>query len=227
MLFAPTPTAVEHLEREGVTTSAICCTGNTIVDALMRQRERAEASPVLTKLGVARDAYALVTLHRPENVDQPDRLRTIIAGLERAARRTGLLMLCPLHPRTHQRLADHDIALPPAIRAIEPVGYHACLRLEAAARLIVTDSGGLQEEACILGVPCVTLRDNTERPETLAIGCNILVGADPERITEGCERMLGIPRDWQQPFGDGRAAEAILDSLERHGLVERTSKAAT
>jgi UDP-N-acetylglucosamine 2-epimerase (non-hydrolysing) len=140
-------------------------------------------------------------------------LRGIFEGLAAVARATGWPVVVALHPRTADRLARHAIALDERIRVMEPLGYHAFLGLQSTAGLILTDSGGVQEEACILGVPCVTLRDNTERPETIAVGANRLAGADPHVIAAAADEMLGAPRGWTQPFGDGRAGERIVRSL--------------
>ncbi len=125
-------------------------------------------------------------------------------------------VILPLHPRTRKNLSNFAIVVPDEVRVIDPVGYLDFLQLEANATLLLTDSGGVQEEACILHVPCVTLRDATERPETVMVGGNVLVGADPKRILEGAKDMFGRSRDWTCPLGDGNAAERILDIVLSH-----------
>jgi UDP-N-acetylglucosamine 2-epimerase (non-hydrolysing) len=127
------------------------------------------------------------------------------------AKQFHLPVILPLHPRTRKNLCNFAIVVPDEVRVIEPVGYLDFLQLEANAALLLTDSGGVQEEACILHVPCVTLRDSTERPETVMVGGNILVGADPKRILDGAKKMFGQDRGWTCPLGDGSAAERILD----------------
>ena len=157
--------------------------------------------------------YALATVHRAENTNDEGRLRSIVRGLSGAAAATGLEILCAVHPRTTQRMESIGLAWGPGVRALPPLPYLDFLGLHAQAALTLSDSGGLQEEACCLGVPCVTLRDNTERPESVDVGANVLVGADTDRIVEGARTMLGRAGGWTNPFGDGRAAHHILDAL--------------
>jgi UDP-N-acetylglucosamine 2-epimerase (non-hydrolysing) len=125
----------------------------------------------------------------------------------------GLPAVAPLHPRTRKRIAALRLRLDANIRAIEPLGYLEFLSLTAGAALVLTDSGGLQEEACCLGVPCVTMRDSTERPESIDVGANVLAGANPTRIAAAAAQMLGKPRRWRNPFGDGKAGIRIVDWL--------------
>lgn len=212
-LFAPTSVAAETLRREGFPASRICETGNTIVDAVQQNAALAEReSKILDRMQLSSGRYLLATLHRPENVDRSDRFEPILAGLRRVAAETGLPLVFPLHPRSRKMLAHFGLNSD-GLRICEPVGFLDFLKLEAHCRLVLTDSGGVQEEACILGVPCVTLRDNTERPETLDCGANLLVGAEPERIVVGCRRQIAAPRGWQQPLGDGFAGVRIARSL--------------
>jgi UDP-N-acetylglucosamine 2-epimerase (non-hydrolysing) len=212
-LYAPTPHARETLLGEGVAASRIRLTGNTVVDELQRQRPRAEATGVAARFGVAPRRYAVATVHRAENTDHEARLRGIVRGLSEVASATGLEVLCAVHPRTTQRLQAMGLDWGRGVRALPPLPYLDFLGLHAQAALTLTDSGGLQEEACCLGVPCVTLRDNTERPESVEVGANELVGADTERIVAGARRMLGRNGGWANPFGDGRAAHHIVDAL--------------
>jgi len=212
-LFAPTEHARKILLGEGVGTSRIHVTGNTVVDELKLQRARAERDEVFERFGVERGRFALATVHRAENVDHVPRLRGIVQGLGATSRTLGLPVLAALHPRTTARLAQLGLMMENGVRALPPLPYLDFLGLHAGAALMLTDSGGLQEEACCLGVPCVTLRDNTERPESVEVGANVLVGADPEAILAGARRMLGVVNAWTNPFGDGRAAHHILDAL--------------
>jgi UDP-N-acetylglucosamine 2-epimerase (non-hydrolysing) len=221
-LFAPTPDAVAILHAEGISAARVHLTGNTAVDEVRHQRGRIDPEPVLATFGVQPGQYALATVHRAENVGHPERLRGIFAGLDRVAAALAVPVLVALHPRTAQRLAELEIGVSPGVRRLPPLGYHEFLALHAQAGLMLTDSGGLQEEACTLGVPCVTLRDNTERPESIAVGANRLVGADPDRILEGAMAMHAAPRTWVNPFGDGHAGERIVDLiLARDGAAER------
>jgi UDP-N-acetylglucosamine 2-epimerase (non-hydrolysing) len=212
-LFAPTPKARDILRGEGIPELRIHVTGNTVVDELLRQRERAQRPGLLERFEVRAGGFALATLHRAENVDAAARLRGILRGLAGVAAALGMPVLAALHPRTQARLAAVEAGLTDGIRVLPPLGYLDFLGLHAAAALMLTDSGGLQEEACCLRVPCVTLRDNTERPESLEVGANLLAGADPECIVSCARAMVARPRDWPNPFGDGHAGERIVDVL--------------
>jgi UDP-N-acetylglucosamine 2-epimerase (non-hydrolysing) len=147
-------------------------------------------------------------------VDNEERLKGILLGLENLSKELGHEVVCPVHPRTRKNMEKLGISSG-CLKMVEPLDYLDFLRLEGESKLILTDSGGVQEEACILGVPCVTLRDNTERPETLEIGSNVLAGASPERIVEKAKLMLGKDRNWINPFGDGNAAARIMDVLRQ------------
>lgn len=212
-LYAPTAHARATLLGEGVAPARVFVTGNTVVDELQRQRPRAEATGVAARFGVTPRRYAVATVHRAENTDHEARLRGIVRGLSEVAAATGLEVLCAVHPRTTQRLQAMNLDWGRGVRALPPLPYLDFLGLHAQAALTLTDSGGLQEEACCLGVPCVTLRDNTERPESVEVGANTLVGAETERIVAGARLMLGRDNGWANPFGDGRAAHHIVDAL--------------
>jgi len=212
-LFAPTAGARQILLGEGVDARKIHVTGNTVVDELMLQRPRAERPELFERFGVERGKFALATLHRAENVDVDQRLRSILAGLDAAGSALGLPVLAALHPRTSARMAALGVAADRRVRALPPLGYLDFLGLHAGAALMLTDSGGLQEEACCLRVPCVTLRDNTERPESVAVGANVLAGADPDAIVAAARAMSVKPRTWENPFGDGRSGERIVELL--------------
>ena len=212
-LFAPTESARGNLLREGIPGSKIRVTGNTIVDAV--QQNLPLSSRVDVGRGLSSGNFFLVTMHRQENVDDKGRLSRALGALQALAERTGMVAVYPMHPRTRKRLNEFGLSPGDMVKVMEPVDYLAFLRLESEARLILTDSGGLQEEACILKVPCVTLRENTERPETVAVGANVLAGTDPARIIAAAEEMLGRTRSWENPYGDGRAAERIVEALLR------------
>jgi UDP-N-acetylglucosamine 2-epimerase (non-hydrolysing) len=212
-LFAPTAGAREILLGEGVAPARVHVTGNTVVDELMLQRPRAERAGLLERFGVERGKFALATVHRAENVDVDARLRSILKGLDAAGKALGIPVLAALHPRTTARMAALGIAVDGAVRALPPLGYLDFLGLEAGAGIVLTDSGGLQEEACCLRVPCVTLRDNTERPESVAAGANVLAGADADAIVACARTMHAKPRDWPNPFGDGQSGARIVELL--------------
>jgi UDP-N-acetylglucosamine 2-epimerase (non-hydrolysing) len=196
LLFAPTSEAVDNLMKEGISADKIFMTGNTIVDAVIQHLAIAgRVSRVLDRLHLSEGNYFLSTVHRPENVDCRERLVAILQSFRAVCERFSLPLILPIHPRTRKMLRTFNLTLPPQVFAIEPVGYLDFLQLEANAKLILTDSGGVQEEACILQVPCVTLRDNTERPETVMIGANIVAGVQPEGVVTCTGRMLSVPRD--------------------------------
>ena len=213
-LFAPTEKAKENLLREGINENKIFISGNTIVDAVYQNlgiaRRKAYA---LTKLNLSSEDYFLVTAHRQENVDDKERVRGILEGLELVYREFNFPIIYPIHPRTMKRIKEFGLEVPEGVELIKPIGFLEFLRLEANAKLVLTDSGGVQEEACILKVPCVTLRDNTERPETLEVGSNVLAGVNRNRILESVDVMLGKKGNWENPFGDGRAGVKIVEIL--------------
>ena len=216
-LFAPTPGARDILRGEGLPASRIHVTGNTVVDELLLQRLRADRPGLAERFGVTPGRYALATVHRAENVDDDGRLRSILAGLDAAGRALGIPVLAAFHPRTTARMAALGLTASGTVRGLPPLGYLDFLGLHAAAALMLTDSGGLQEEACCLGVPCVTLRDNTERPESVAVGANVLAGADTEAIVACARAMAAKPRTWENPFGDGMSGLRIVDLLTGRG----------
>ncbi len=210
-LFCPTEGSLETAKKERISDSSLFLTGNTIVDSVKQNLEIARrGTDPFSRLGVEPSRYVLVTAHRQEYVDNPDSLKGILNGLEGIARETGMKMVFPVHPRTSKMIRTFGLSMPQGVLATEPLGYFEFLLLEEGASLILTDSGGVQEEACILHVPCVTLRDNTERPETVEVGANMLSGTDPQKMVSAAKRMLGAKRDWKNPFGDGNAAEKIV-----------------
>ncbi|MDI6715798.1 MAG: UDP-N-acetylglucosamine 2-epimerase (non-hydrolyzing) [Actinomycetota bacterium] len=223
-LFAPTPRARQNLIGDNVK-GKIYLTGNTIVDALIQHIEIAERkSEIIKKLALRESDYVLITIHREENVDHLNTLNDIVEALKLVGHELGIPMIFPVHPRTKNRLKIFNlwdrIMNIPGLRLIEPVGYLDFILLIKYASVIVTDSGGVQEESCILNVPCVTIRDNTERQETVQVGSNIIAGTNPEKILDAINISLEKQRNWPNPFGDGRAAERIVDILSGAPFVE-------
>jgi len=213
LLFAPTEISKRNLIREGISDEKIYVTGNTIVDALIRNLRIAESRRgILESLGLEKHGFFLVTVHRQENVDDKVRFSKILRGLELVNERFGLPVIYPIHPRASKRMREFNLK-PKGLRLVEPLDYLSFLLLEKYARLVFTDSGGVQEETCIMRVPCVTLRNNTERPETLQVGSNVLAGVEPELIVEKAELMLERRPNWPNPFGDGKAGERIVRIL--------------
>jgi len=212
-LSAPTEKAKAILLGEGVSEGKIFVTGNTIVDAVYRNLEIArERGNTPDALNLRPREYLVVTLHRQENVDNGGRFASILEGLDQIAADFQLPVIYPVHPHSRKRMSEFKLK-PRNLTLIDPVDFLRFLQLESGARLILTDSGGVQEEACILGVPCVTLRDSTERPETIDVGANILAGASPDRIVECSKLMLGKEKHWQNPFGDGTAGRKIVEII--------------
>jgi len=213
-LFAPTRLARKNLLYEGIDAKKIHVTGNTVVDAVFQNRKIAKKrTTVLRDMGLTPHNYFLVTAHRAENVDVKEHFTGIINALESLAERYGMPVIFPMHPRTRKMMETFKISAR-GITIVPPTGYLDFLGLEAQARLILTDSGGVQEEACILNVPCVTLRDNTERPETVDAGANVLAGTDAEKIVQAAGTMMDASRIWKNPFGDGKAADRIVKNCD-------------
>lgn len=226
-LFAPTKSAVNVLLREGIPQENVFLTGNTIVDALLQNVEIAKARcNVLEKLGLDQKGYFLVTVHRPENVDNKVRLKSILKALQMLYDSFHLPIVFPVHPRTFKMLNTYKLNIPNCVVTIQPMGYLEFIQLEAHAALILTDSGGIQEEACILTVPCVTLRENTERPETVEVGANIITGVASSQVLRSVDEMLRKSKLWPNPFGDGKSAERIIRIITfKHRTYEQRSSA--
>ncbi len=229
-LFAPTEVSKQILLKEGIEEEKIFVTGNTIVDSIYHNLKNINLKNINLKninLGNINleningqnsgqikvdDGYFLATIHRQENVDNIAKFKNILIGLKKVRDYFQVPIIYPIHPRSKEILKTIDINLD-WIQIIDPVDYLGFLYLESKARLILTDSGGVQEESCILGVPCVTLRENTERPETLTVGSNILSGVDPCRIFECAHIMIRKKHNWANPFGDGNSGKRIVDIL--------------
>ncbi|HLH65215.1 MAG TPA: UDP-N-acetylglucosamine 2-epimerase (non-hydrolyzing) [Solirubrobacteraceae bacterium] len=215
LLLCPTQTAVENLRREGVA-GEVRMVGDVMVDVslavLPRVRERDD---LIAARGLERGCYALATAHRAGNVDEPSRLASLVELLSGVARDLPLLM--PVHPRTERRLRDAGLwdvlARSPGVTLAEPVGYFELAALMCGARVVLTDSGGLQKEAYLAGVPCVTLRDSTEWVETVNLGWNTLVGLDPRAARAALERPAPDPGEPRLAFGDGQAGGRVVEEL--------------
>jgi len=210
LLFAPSPDAVDNLRSEGYFDDQIHLAGNVMIDSLYANLDRALASGVLHRHGLSPGGYGLVTLHRPSNVDDPATLAGLLGALGTVAQRLPLVL--PVHPRTASRLDSAGV--PAGLRLVPPAGYLDFIALQASARLVLTDSGGVQEETTALGVPCLTLRDSTERPITVSEGTNRVVGSDPRRIVDAAFAALTDPPAKRTPaLWDGRAGARIAEVL--------------
>lgn len=215
LLFTPSRDAVENLLREGTPPEAIHDVGNIMIDSLVRLLPRTDIACARELAGIPGEApFVLVTLHRPSNVDDPGQLLAVVAVLRELSRRIAVVF--PVHPRTRARLASTGADLS-GITLCDPVGYLEFLALQQHAHLVITDSGGIQEETTYLGVPCLTVRDTTERPVTVTLGTNRLIGTDAARLQLEAVRVLdgdrkagSVPAGW-----DGRAAERIRDVIVR------------
>lgn len=207
-LFAPSTDAVRNLRDEGYREDQVHLVGNVMVDTLLANLDRARARDTVSSLGLRPGEYALVTLHRPANVDDPGALRALLSALGDLAR------VCPVVLPAHPRAAGQLREISPRVQVIPPAGYLDFIALQASAGVVLTDSGGVQEETTVLGVPCLTLRDNTERPVTLTEGTNQMVGRDPERIVKTALSVLEAPPPRRTPaLWDGHAGKRIATIL--------------
>jgi len=211
-LYAPTDISYNNLLREGISDSKVFVTGNTIVDAVRENLEYSKERFSVKDLGLSPGGYFLVTLHRAENVDSELILRGLLSSFRNLILKYGLPIVFPMHPRTTKKVEEFGL-LCEGIDIIKPLGYLDFLQLESKARLILTDSGGVQEEACCLNIPCVTLRDSTERPETVNVGANLVVGRDLKGVLTGVEKMIGVANDWLNPYGNGASAVKIIEIM--------------
>jgi len=219
LLLVPTENCKANLLREDLPAESVRLVGDTMYDALLEHLPRVEEAEAAGRLGLQPGGYVLFTLHRPENVDNPERLR----GFVRAIRDLNdVVVVFPLHPRTRSRLEEAGLVTELRelwhVRLVEPLGYHESLGLMRQALAVLTDSGGMQKEAFWLGTPCLTLRDTTEWVETVSLGANVLVGGDAARIVDATRRLLredmkkrlrGLPN----PFGDGKASARVVEAL--------------
>ena len=207
-LFPPTETTRAELLGESVPGVVHEPLGNTGVDATLMY------SPGHHLPAEERQRRILLTLHRPENVDDRDTLAGILAGVAEAASEAGLEVVFPIHPRTRERLGQFGLELPAPIEATDVKSFSEMLGLQATSRLVMTDSGGLQEEACVLGTPAVVLRTHTDRPETIEVGASVLAGVETAAITAAARDLLSREEfGWEQPYGDGSAGTRIIATL--------------
>lgn len=213
-LFVPTPLEKKLVLKEGVPARNVYITGNTIADALNSNLKLAQKQKgILKKLSIEKAKYLLLTLHRQENVDSGQRFLSILDGIRLVVEKLKMPLIFPAHPRTVKKMKQFNVKLRSGIKIIKPVNFLTFLYLESNAALVLTDSGGVQEETCILKVPCVTLRENTERPQTLKAGSNIIGGTKPTNILRASIRMIGKNRNWSNPFGNGKASDEMLKIL--------------
>lgn len=212
LLFTPTKKQANILDKEGIDKNKIIVTGNTIVDAVYQNIKLLKKHPELNHY--QKEKYYLLTSHRPSNVDNKENLKQIINSVTQLAKENQVKIIFPIHPRTQKNLNKFKIKIDKKIiDLIEPVGYLQMLALIQNTQLVLTDSGGIQEEACILKIPSLTLRENTERPETIEVGASILVGADQKKIINGAKIMLTKKRNWKNPFGSGKSSKLIIDRI--------------
>jgi UDP-N-acetylglucosamine 2-epimerase (non-hydrolysing) len=214
-LFVTEESGTKHLNAEGVNPERVFLVGNVMIDTLRRQSPAAEERAAWTTLGVSERRYAVATLHRPSNVDDDGNLAKLIGTLSDVAE--FIPVVFPVHPRTRARLDALGMPVTERLRLTEPMGYPDFLSLMMKARMVLTDSGGIQEETTCLGVPCLTLRENTERPITVTQGTNRVIGTDPAVVLREVRRTLLQPMSLAKvpPLWDGKAAERIVDVLER------------
>jgi len=224
LLLTPSRDADANLLKEGCDPARIHFVGNVMIDSVIASKEKADRLPTLKDLGLTPQGYAVCTLHRQSNVDDPRLFEGLMSAVAHVS--TRLPVIFPVHPRTRKMIAEqglgHWFERHPNLRPVDPMGYMEFLALTSQAKLILTDSGGLQEETTALGVPCLTLREQTERPITVEEGSNEVVGTDPDRIRQAADRVLAgqgkkgrVPDLW-----DGRAGERIADLFARHLGVE-------
>ncbi len=229
-LFVTEEDAIQHLLKEGRPRESIHLVGNVMIDSLRHFLPIAQQSPIGEDLGLKNGAdwhrFGVLTLHRPSNVDSTEKLAELLGAIDSIAAQVPVIF--PVHPRTQQRLAQAGIKTHPQLKLIPPVGYLDFLCLLSKATLVLTDSGGIQEETTALGVPCLTLRENTERPITISEGTNLLIGTDPAKIIAAAQTILAgkgkpgrIP-----PFWDGHAAERIVDVLLKNRIIDPRPKSA-
>jgi UDP-N-acetylglucosamine 2-epimerase (non-hydrolysing) len=223
LLFTTSQDADQNLLAEGIPAERIKFVGNVMIDSLVKNLERAQASTIKSQLGLAPGSYAVLTLHRPSNVDNQQTFVRILDALEAISH--SLPIVFPVHPRTRKTIAElrlsNRVESITALRLIDPLGYLDFLNLYSTARLVLTDSGGIQEETTSLGIPCLTLRENTERPVTVSLGTNVIVGTDTQKIIAAANAALNgfDSKSYRQvPLWDGHAAERIVDVLQEHSL---------
>jgi UDP-N-acetylglucosamine 2-epimerase (non-hydrolysing) len=225
-LFVSEPSGLDNLRQEGCSEDKIYFVGNVMIDTLMHFRHKAARSAILDSMKLEDKAYILLTLHRPSNVDSPEIFKKILSGLTEISQHLPIIF--PSHPRTRKMIskfnldkyfkyseAPFPVDHSKGILLVDPLGYLDFLKMMTQAKIVLTDSGGIQEETTILGVPCLTLRENTERPVTVSEGTNIIVGTNPDTMIRECLKILSheIKKPQIPQFWDGHAAERIVDVL--------------
>lgn len=216
-LFVSEDSGIKNLKNEGVSDDKVFYTGNIMIDSLVANLEIAKKSDILDKLDLAPDTYIAMTMHRPANVDEEEKLRELFEHIIEVSEKMPIVFPC--HPRTKKRLEDFGITgNAKGLKMIEPLGYLDFLKLQSNANFVLTDSGGVQEETTYLKIPCITMRENTERPSTVDIGSNIIVGVNPQNIKDAAMRTINgerkqgdIPRLW-----DGKTAGRIVQLMKEH-----------
>ena len=214
-LFAPTNIQKQNLLYEGVSPEKIYVVGNSIADAVKEHLHLIQGGEYLHKHSLQKQNYFLVTMHRVENTDNCDKLKQLLDSLGKVYEQYKLPLFYPVHPRMKKRIKEFNLPLPPGLTLTDPLDYLEFLQLLHNAKAVLTDSGGVQEEASILRVPCITLRNNTERPETVQIGANIVAGTKPLSILQAIELMLSRKREWNHPFGEGDTGKKIMDVIQK------------
>lgn len=228
-LFVTEPSGLDNLKREGVSSNKVFFVGNVMIDTLMRNLSKIQQSSIVSTLGLTENGYALITLHRPSNVDRPETLKRILGVLRAIGQEMPVIF--PIHPRTRANINRfgllesgdaRDVSFPRnshGVQLLEPLKYIDFLKLLSSTKFVLTDSGGIQEEATVLRVPCLTMRQNTERPVTVEVGANVLVGTDPEDVLDAVRQVNNQPLPpYEMPLmWDGHAAERIV-----RVLIDRT-----
>jgi UDP-N-acetylglucosamine 2-epimerase (non-hydrolysing) len=214
-LFAYTYFQRENLLLERINYRKVFVTGNPSADVIARFEDQASESGILEKLGVSEKNYFLVTCHRAENVDDAAELGKILRALAAVIRKFKKKIVWPLYPRTKKAIKRFGYSIPDEVVVTEPLGFMEFLALEKYAACAITDSGTVQEECCILNVPCVTIRLSTERPETIELGSNIVAGTDPKKIVQAVQTMMEAKHDWKHPYGENVSSK-MVDILKRY-----------
>ncbi len=217
LLFVTEQSGVDNLRSEGVLDDKIAFVGNVMIDALVRFREKAAQTPIVDDLGLEEGSYVVMTMHRPSNVDEEDQLEVVLQTIQQICEERSLVF--PMHPRTEARIEEfglaEELARIDGLHVLPPQGYLEFLALMDQAGAVVTDSGGIQEETTFLGVPCITLRPNTERPVTIREGTNELMELNPDAVSRRVTERMGKRINGQTPeFWDGRTAERIVEHIE-------------
>ena len=214
ILFPPTNIAKKNIKNEKINKEHVFVTGNTIVDVIKNNLNNLKNKKTLKNLNLIKKEYFLITLHRPETVDNFNRITCLLNLFNKLSNIYNLPLVWPVHPRTKKNLNKIKININKSINLIKPLGYFDFLELQKNSKLILTDSGGVQEEACILKVPCVTLRNSTERPETVKVKSNIVSGYKEKKILENINKMIKRKNSWKNPFGNGDSSGKIIKYLK-------------